>query len=82
MTKDETICFKVNEQQYEYVKELSDRMGKSVSETLRVLLYDSRFLYSENVNFGDINIESDTLIDEDSSDTTDQDMLARLNGEQ
>lgn len=78
MARKESITFKVNEKELEYAENLADDLGVSISEAMRILLFDSRFLYSDRVDFTDINIPKDELIDEKDSGTNETESKNRI----
>lgn len=80
MGRDNTVQFRANDREEEYLEELAGKFGVSTSEAIRIVLFDSRFLYSENVDFGDINVPAEDLLDEDDTDTTAEEALERIVG--
>lgn len=77
-SRDEVITFKVNEREKEYAESLAEKMGVNVSEAMRILLFDSRYLYSENVDFSEVNVPAEEIVDEGSSETTLEDSKDRI----
>lgn len=80
MGRDNTVQFRANDREEEYLEELAGKFGVSRSEAIRIVLFDSRFLYSENVDFGDINVPAEDLLDEEDTDTTAEEALERIVG--
>lgn len=80
MGRDNTVQFRTNDREEEYLDDLADKFDVSRSEAIRIVLFDSRFLYSENVDFGDINVPAEDLLDEDDTDTTAEEALERIVG--
>jgi hypothetical protein len=78
MSRDDVISFKVNEHEKKYAEKLADKLGVSVSEAMRIILFDSRFLYSEGVEFGEVEIPPDDLIDEEDTSTTGKEAVERI----
>jgi len=78
MSRDNMLQARLSDKEYEYLEALADEMGVSNSEAIRTLLYDSRFLYSDGVDFGEIGIDPTKLIDEDESPTTGRDAVRRI----
>jgi len=78
MSRDDVISFKVNEHEKEYAEKLADKLGVSVSEAMRIILFDSRFLYSEGVDFGEVEIPPDDLLEEEQTSTTGKEAVKRI----
>jgi predicted RecB family endonuclease len=78
MSRDDIISFKVNEHEKEYAEKLADKLGVSVSEAMRIILFDSRFLYSEGVDFGEVEIPPDDLLEEEQTSTTGKEAVKRI----
>ena len=78
MSRDNVLQARLNEREDEYLQELAEQLDVSKSEAIRVVLYDSRFLYSSGVDFGDVDIEPEKLIDESSSPTTGDASVSRI----
>lgn len=77
-SRNEILQARLNERENEYLEKLADEFGVSKSEAIRIVLYDSRFLYSEGVKFGDVNISPQNLIDDDNSVTTGEEAVERI----
>ena len=80
MSRDNVVQARLNDKEDDYLEELSNELGVSKSEAIRVVLYDSRFLYSDGVDFGDVGIEPDKLIYEEYSPTSGKEALERVFG--
>ena len=78
MSRDNVIQVRVNDREDSYVEELSDRLDVSKSEALRIIIFDSRFFYSDQVSFGDINIPKEYLVDEEDSETSIEEAAQRI----
>jgi predicted RecB family endonuclease len=78
MSRDDIISFKVNKHEKEYAEKLADKLGVSVSEAMRIILFDSRFLYSEGVDFGEVEIPPDDLLEEEQTSTTGKEAVKRI----
>jgi predicted RecB family endonuclease len=78
MSRDDVISFKVNQHEKEYAEKLADKLGVSVSEAMRIILFDSRFLYSEGVDFGEVEIPPDDLLEEEQTSTTGKEAVKRI----
>jgi len=78
MSRDKTVQARLNKREHDYLKKLSDRLDVSMSEAIRIIIFDSRFLYSEGVDFGDINISSEDLVPEEDSPTTGNESVERV----
>lgn len=77
--RENSLSVRLNDYEMEYIEELQDRLGGvSKSEVIRILLFDSRFLYSEKVDLGDINVPVEDLIDDEDADTTIKEALSRI----
>ena len=80
MARENLVQARLNEREYEYLTELCEQFDASESEVIRLMLFDSRFLYSDEVSFGDINIEANKLISESDSTTNEADAVERVAG--
>lgn len=80
MSRSNTAQVRLNDREKEYVSELADRFGVSQSEAIRIVLFDSRFLYSEDVSFGDVNMPADKVLSEEDVDSTEQESIDRVSG--
>lgn len=80
MSRSNTAQVRLNDREKEYVSELADRFGVSQSEAIRIVLFDSRFLYSEDVSFGDVNMPADKVLSEEDVDSTEQESIDRISG--
>lgn len=78
MSRSNTAQVRLNDREKEYVSELADRFGVSQSEAIRIVLFDSRFLYSEDVSFGDVNMPADKVLSEEDVDSTEQESIDRI----
>lgn len=76
--REHTIAFKVNKREKEYAESLCDKMGVNMSEAMRILLFDSRFLYSEDVDLSEINVPAEDIIGEEETETTIEEALKRV----
>jgi hypothetical protein len=45
---------------------------------MRIILFDSRFLYSEGVDFGEVEIPPDDLLEEEQTSTTGKEAVKRI----
>jgi len=77
-SRDNILQVRVNDREKEYVEELSEQLGVSESEVVRVVLYDSRFLYSSGVSFGEIDISPNDLIPSEYSVTDGKESVERI----
>ena len=80
MSRSNTAQVRLNDREKEYVSELANRFGVSQSEAIRIVLFDSRFLYSEDVSFGDVNMPADKVLSEEDVDSTEQESIDRVTG--
>ena len=80
MARENLVQARLNDREYEYLNELCEQFDASESEVIRLMLFDSRFLYSDEVSFGDINIEAEKLISESDSTTNGADAVERVAG--
>ena len=78
MSRDNIVQARLNEREDMYLEELAEQLCVSKSEAIRVVLYDSRFLYSSGVDFGNVDVEPDKLIEESSSPTTGEASIRRI----
>lgn len=80
-SRDNIISFKVNEHEKIYAEKLAEKLDVSVSEAMRILLFDSRFLYSDDIDFTDINVPAEYVFSESNSSTTVEDAEKRLSSD-
>jgi len=78
MSRDNIVQTRLNEKESNYLSELAERFGVSESEAIRIVLFDSRFLYSEDVSFGEINVPKNKVINEKDSETTNREAADRI----
>lgn len=78
MSRSNTAQVRLNDREKEYLGELADRFNVSESEALRIVLFDSRFLYSDSVDFGDVNVPTEKVLDENDVNSTESDSLDRV----
>lgn len=76
--RNEVLQARLNQREDEYLEKLSEEFDVSKSEAIRIVLYDSRFLYSEGVDFGDVNVSPENLIDDGNSVTTGEEAVKRI----
>jgi hypothetical protein len=74
----ELLQARLNEREDKYLEKLAEEFDVSKSEAIRIVLYDSRFLYSEGVDFGDVNVSPQDLIDDGNSVTTGEEAVKRI----
>lgn len=77
-SRDYMLQARLNERENDYLETLADEFGVSKSEAIRMVLYDSRFLYSDGVSFGDVNVDPSDLIRDDDSVTTGEEAVQRI----
>jgi len=77
-SRDNIVQVRINDREDRYLEELCDRLGVSKSEAVRVVLYDSRFLYSSGVDFGEIDISPKLLIPSEDSPTDGESSVERV----
>jgi hypothetical protein len=77
-SRNQILQARLNDRENNYLEKLADEFDVSRSEAIRIVLYDSRFLYSEGVDFGDVNISPEELIDDESSITTGKEAVKRI----
>jgi len=77
-SRDNVLQARLNDREDRYLEKLADQFGVSRSEAIRIILYDSRFLYSDGVSFGDVNVKPDDLIREEDSVTSGEEALHRI----
>ena len=80
MSRSNTAQVRLNDREKEYVSELANRFRVSQSEAIRIVLFDSRFLYSEDVSFGDVNMPADKVLSEEDVVSTDHEPIGRVTG--
>lgn len=78
MSRDNTVQARLTDNEYSYLEQLAEEMEVSHSEAIRVLLYDSRFLYAEGVDFGGVDIDAEELIEGEDSATNGEDAVERI----
>ena len=78
MSRDNVLQARLNDRENNYLETLADEFGVSKSEAVRMVLYDSRFLYSDGVSFGDVNVDPADLIRDDESITTGREAVERI----
>lgn len=77
-SRDYMLQARLNERENNYLERLADEFGVSKSEAIRMVLYDSRFLYSDGVSFGDVNVDPSDLIRDGDSVTTGEEAVQRI----
>lgn len=77
-SRDNILQARLNDREDEYLETLAEEFGVSKSEAIRMVLYDSRFLYSEGVSFGDVNVDPSDLIRDGDSATTGREAVKRI----
>ncbi|EGQ44241.1 MAG: copG family ribbon-helix-helix protein [Candidatus Nanosalina sp. J07AB43] len=77
-SRDNVVQARLNDRENEYLEKLADEFGVSKSEAIRIVLYDSRFLYSDGVSFGDVNVEPQDLVRDEDSTTTGREAVKRI----
>jgi hypothetical protein len=78
MSRDNVLQARLNDREDNYLETLADEFGVSKSEAVRMVLYDSRFLYSDGVSFGDVNVDPADLIRDEESITTGREAVERI----
>ena len=77
-TRNKMLQARLNEREDNYLEQLAEDFGVSKSEAVRIVLYDSRFLYSDGVSFGDVNVDPSDLIRDEDSITTGREAVKRI----
>lgn len=77
-TRDNVLQARLNDREDNYLEALAEDLGVSKSEAIRIVLYDSRFLYSDGVSFGDVNVDPSDLIRDEDSITSGREAVKRI----